>query len=222
VSPSPITGAVTNVIDFAEPGITQAQLDSLTITKQMPGGPMVIAHTVVSTVVSPEGLIIQATIQYQLVDDALMTALAPLDSDGDGVFDQFDITADGDFLDGGENDNCRSDFNPSQTDNEDDGLGDECDDDDDNDAFSDIGETYLGTDPLDACADDPSDPAWPLDMNNDTVVTVTGDVFGYYGRIGAVPGESGWSQRLDLHGDGAIDVSGDAFMYVGKIGAACQ
>jgi hypothetical protein len=222
VSPSPITGTVTNVIDFADPGITQAQLDSLTITKQMPGGPMVIPHTVVSTVVTPDELIIQATIEYQLVDDALMTALAPLDSDDDGVFDRFDINGDGDFLDAGEEDNCRLVPNPSQADNEDDGIGDECDPDDDNDAFSDLSESYVGTDPFDACADDPSDSAWPLDIDNDTLITTVNDILNFRGRIGATPGQAVWWQRLDFNGDGLISVTGDLLDYRGTIGRTCS
>jgi hypothetical protein len=222
VSPSPITGTVTNVIDFAAPGITQAQLDSLTITKQTPGGPMVIPHTVVSTVVTPEGLIIQATIQYQLVDDALMTALAPLDSDGDGVFDQFDITADGDFLDAGEQDNCPLGYNPDQADSDGDGLGDACDTGDtDGDLFSDQQEAYLGTDPSDACADNPSDSAWPLDMNNDTTITVISDILPFRGRIGATGGDANWGQRLDFSMDGQISVIGDVLNYRGTIGNGC-
>jgi len=172
--------------------------------------------------VTPEGLITQATIQYQLVDDALMTALAPLDSDGDGVFDQFDITDDGDFLDVGEEDNCRSDLNPSQADNEGDGVGDVCDIDDDNDGFSDISETYLSTDPLDACADDPSDSAWPLDMNNDTIVTVIGDIFGFNGRLGVTRGAPNWSQRLDFSMDGQISVTGDVLAYREMLGDTCS
>jgi hypothetical protein len=222
VSPSLITGGVTNIIDFATPGITQAQLDSLTITKQMPEGPVVIPHTVVSTTVTPEGLVIQATIQYQLVDDALMTALAPLDSDADAVFDKFDVDADGDFLDAGERDNCPSDSNPGQADNELDGLGDVCDTDDDNDVFADQIESYLGTDPLDACADDPSDSAWPLDIDNDTLITITGDLLNYRGRVGAAAGGPGWSQRVDLNGDGAITIPGDLLRYRGMIGGTCS
>jgi uncharacterized repeat protein (TIGR01451 family) len=146
VSPSLITGTVTNVIDFAPPGITQTELDSLAITKQMPSGPTVIPHTVVSTV-TDAGLIVQATIQYQLVDDALMTALAPLDSDDDGVFDQFDLNGDGDFRDVEERDNCPLVPNADQTDTDGDGAGDACDPDRDGDGYSNAYELRAGSDP---------------------------------------------------------------------------
>ncbi len=222
VSPSPITGTVTNVIDFAAPGITQAQLDSLIITKQMPDGPMVIPHTVVSTVVTPEGLIVQATIQYQLIDDALMTALAPQDSDEDGVFDQFDLTADGDFADAGEKDNCRFYANPGQADNEADGLGNECDADDDNDAFSDPVEVYVGTDPLDACADDPLDSAWPLDITNDRIITAAGDIIEFTSRLGSTSSSVNWSQRIDYNMDGQITIIGDVLAFRNKLGDTCS
>jgi hypothetical protein len=107
---------------------------------------MIIPHTVLSTV-TDAGLITQATIQYELVDDALMTALAPLDSDDDGVFDQFDTNADGDFLDGGERDNCPLVANPDQANSDGDGLGDACDEDMDGDGYSNEKEARAGSDP---------------------------------------------------------------------------
>jgi len=91
----------------------------------------------------------------------------------------------------------------------------------DGDGFQRAGELYLGTDALDACPDDPTDAAWPLDINNDTSITVTGDVFDYRGRVGATPGDANWSQRLDLDEDGSITVAGDVFLYRGRIGESC-
>jgi len=129
------------------------------------------------------------------------------DTDSDGIGDACD--------------NCPSDYNPDQTDTDGDGIGDACDDDDDNDAFDDSVESYVGTDPLDDCPDGPSDDAWPLDINMDTAITVAGDSLNFRDRIGATPGSPEWWQRLDLNADGAITVAGDALMYRGMIGEIC-
>jgi len=91
----------------------------------------------------------------------------------------------------------------------------------DGDGFTGAVEWWVGTDQADACPDNPNDDAWPLDINNDTEIDVTGDVFEYVDRIGATPGSPGWWQRLDLDVDEAITVTGDVFIYVGKIGAHC-
>jgi hypothetical protein len=64
-------------------------------------------------------------------------------------------------------DNCPQTVNPDHADTDGDGLGDSCDDDDDNDGWTDVDENALGTDPLDDCADDASDDAWPADINVD-------------------------------------------------------
>jgi hypothetical protein len=96
--------------------------------------------------------------------------------------------------------------------------------DDDGDGFFTSAEQYLPTDPLDACPDDTSDDAWPLDMNKDTFITVSGDVYNYRGRIGETGGPSpsaNWQQRLDLNWDNFLTVAGDVFMYRGMIGETC-
>ncbi len=51
-----------------------------------------------------------------------------------------------------------------------DGTANACDADDDNDTWSDVSEGFIGTDPLDNCADVASDSAWPPDIDNDTFV----------------------------------------------------
>ena len=144
------------------------------------------------------------------------------DSDGDGIGDACNPDFDGDGIEDAA-DNCPLIPNPDQTDTDGDGIGDACDtDDSDGDGFSDALEIYLGTDPLDACPDDPSDSAWPLDINNDGAIAVTDDVFAFNGHIGATPGDPYWWQRLDLDGDGMIAVTGDVFLYRDTIGKTCS
>jgi hypothetical protein len=102
-----------------------------------------------------------------------------------------------------------------------DSMGDACDPDDDNDLFLDDLESYVGTDPLDNCPDNPTDDAWPLDIDMDTEISVTGDVINYVGRIGATPGGPNWLQRLDLNASGDIDVTGDVYMYAAMFAKVC-
>ena len=93
--------------------------------------------------------------------------------------------------------------------------------DSDSDGFTDAVEAYLGTDPLDACPDNPFDATWPLDVNNDGGINVVADVLNFRGRIGATPGAPWWWQRLDFNADGLISVVGDVLMYRGRIGDTC-
>jgi hypothetical protein len=142
-----------------------------------------------------------------------------VDSDGDTVPDDVD--------------KCPETYDTSNADNDGDGVpgtqpppgatwgGDACDADDDNDAFDDDIEAYLGTDPLDDCPDDPSDDAWPGDIDMSCDISVTGDVFYYRERIGATPGSPNWLQRIDLDMSGDISVTGDVFWYREKIGLTC-
>lgn len=74
-----------------------------------------------------------------VVDMGAFESFGILDSDGDGIADV--------------DDNCPGVFNPDQADFDGDGLGDACDDDDDNDGLSDAFEVFIGTDPLDPDTD---------------------------------------------------------------------
>jgi hypothetical protein len=115
---------------------------------------------------------------------------------------------------------------PVGVDTDDDGLDDGCDPcpenaDCDADGFCDGLEVYLGTDPLDNCSDDPTDDAWPLDINNDAIVNLGGDVNNYAGKLGCSVATNPECQRLDINGDGVISLGGDLSLYVGMMGASC-
>ena len=89
--------------------------------------------------------------------------------------------------------------------------------------FWDEVEVYLGTDPLDACPDGPTDDAWPLDINMDLSITMA-DVFRYSGRLwstGGPPPNPMWMQRLDLNMDNFITMAGDVFLFRGMLGKTC-
>ena len=134
-------------------------------------------------------------------------------------------------------DNCPNTDNPDQENGDGDGWGDACDNcpttatpwyvpigDDDCDGFTTAVEEYVGTDPLDACPDDPSDDAWPLDINNDRIINLGGDLSNYIGRLGATggpPPSSNWWKRLDLNMDNFLNLGGDVSMYVGMFGETC-
>jgi hypothetical protein len=82
-------------------------------------------------------------------------------------------------------------------------------------------EDIIGTDPLDACADNPNDDAWPVDFNNDASITSSdlSAVSQYVGQ--SVPPAPA---RVDIdppsQPDGVI-TSGDLSQVASLIGQGC-
>jgi hypothetical protein len=139
--------------------------------------------------------------------DILYATCSPLDADCPGADDDGDGVADA-------ADNCPEVPNADQTNTDGDEWGNACDSDDDNDGFDDTIEAYLGTDPLDDCPDDPSDDAWPPDINMDTEVNVL-DMFRFVlaDVLATELGDPNFNARFDLNADQSINVL-DLFQYV--------
>jgi hypothetical protein len=138
------------------------------------------------------------------------------DADGDGIRDAAD--------------NCPNTPNSDQRDTDGDGLGDACDPDDDNDSlgktdksgqlhFRDQIEAFVGTDPLDACADNRRDAAWPPDFDNDRRVGIS-DGVALALRLGSRVGGPRYSRRFDLDADGRIDLM-DGLILLKYFGKTC-
>jgi hypothetical protein len=84
----------------------------------------------------------------------------------------------------------------------------------DGDGWTNGAEAVIGTDPADACPDDPSDDAWPPDINNDRSVNIL-DVLLFKGPISGA-----YDSRYDLNADSAINIL-DVLLYKPLIGMAC-
>jgi putative hemolysin len=128
-------------------------------------------------------------------------------------------------------DNCPSYYNPDQTNTDGDSEGNACDDDDDNDALDDSVESYVGTDPLDACPDvtgtpglcpGPScdgDDAWPFDNNIDTWSNIL-DVLQYKGHLQICLPDPNYVQRFDINADECVNIL-DVLLYKGHLEVQC-
>jgi len=91
--------------------------------------------------------------------------------------------------------------------------------DDDEDGWLDTWENLAGTDSLDACPDDGNDPAWPVDIDNNTWVNM-GDVLMFRYVVGGDMGEWNYDHRFDLNGNGHINM-GDVLYFRSWVGKHC-
>jgi len=125
--------------------------EELTVTifgSSSPAGGMVIANpTHANTYTWDDGLLSFGGSQVVFVSANVVIGT---DTDADGWANTVD--------------NCSTVVNPDQLNTDGDSLGDACDPDDDNDGFSDVVETSVGTNPLVRCGPN----AWPADINNDS------------------------------------------------------
>jgi len=114
------------------------------------------------------------------------------------------------------------DCTDAASDSDDDLTYNPSDTDDDNDGFTDAREAYLGTDSLADCRVNIYHSAWPLDINNDGRIMVVGDVTAFSGLIGSADGDGKFRKRLDFSGDGRLKVVGDVTRYSGQVGQSCS
>jgi hypothetical protein len=105
---------------------------------------------------------------------------------------------------------------PPPADTDADGLGDDCDTDDDNDGWTDAAEGFIGTNPALACGAD----AWPADIDSNGQVQID-DVAFVAGKFGLSSGDAGYTPRAELASqDGIIQID-DVAAAAGRFGEAC-
>ena len=63
----------------------------------------------------------------------------------------------------------------------------------------------MGTDPLDACPDDPNDDAWPPDFKNDGNVNIL-DVVTFRLCFRSCTGDPSYDRRHDLDTSGCVNI----------------
>ena len=75
----------------------------------------------------------------------------------------------------------------------------------DQDGFQDNVELYIGTDPYDACPDNPTDHAWPPDFNNSRKVDIVDE--GFFRLVFlSQKGDGKYIKRYDLNADDRINI----------------
>ena len=75
----------------------------------------------------------------------------------------------------------------------------------DADGWTTSDEAFVGTDPVDPCADDALDAAWPPDFDNNTSVNII-DALHFGPVISSRPGDDQYDQRFNLDAAGYINV----------------
>jgi glucose/arabinose dehydrogenase len=94
--------------------------------------------------------------------------------------------------------------------------------DDDCDGFSSDDETYLSTDPADACPDDATDDAWPPDFDMNSVINVADVVQVLPPYFGTTSQDSAFSQRRDLIPDSVINLQDVSKVFPPTFGSTCS
>lgn len=93
--------------------------------------------------------------------------------------------------------------------------------DSDGDGFTNAEEDYIGTDPLDACTDEPGDAdAWPPDINSDTWVNLF-DLMEIVPHLPSALGDPKYDSRVDMNVDGRISIF-DIMTLVPFLGTQCS